>query len=623
MSQPTRRWLVTWTVRLLLGIALGWGVRVVYERRPLVRFASGLAVRSLSGPATEADRGPHVVGGQPAFFSLDQIMAAEDPAAALREWREAFQNTPKETQQKVLQARAEVSIGSLRQLLVRFAASPALREEMNALLAAARDLGADLYTPDATLRSLLELALLDPGLALDGAQATGHSLAIHLIWAGIAEENPRHVLEAIRSGQAPADLLDAALASLAVRDLAQARAAVGSLPDDQRQSAERALASSLAWLQPLEALSLQSAADGTPDPEWAAGIIRGVPGPQALDFLLALERQHPDLLDSCDSAVTQLLHNQTTLDPGFVLDWLQRRDATTTKDPAGRCQLLAAVGRHDPARAARLLQDMPFSQELGRVISGARTEIFSAWLRREPQAALQWVSEQPNAAGWLSNPDDNRRWVDSVPPEQAPALARWLSEQGLLEKSIDPASDLSPLASLVRPWIQHDPEGAVAWTCSLPAGPARTRAIEQAAAAISRQHGADRSALINQLLASSPDALGPVIAHVDPEVLPLGTQVAEALPRLLDAPFGRYSLRPGIARHLATSLSHPLTRPQVVAALANLPDPAQRQELIQELGRYTESSGSLALARDLASALPDTESARTFIEKAVSQQFNR
>jgi hypothetical protein len=88
--------------------------------------------------------------------------------------------------------------------------------------------------------------------------------------------------------------------------------------------------------------------------------------------------------------------------------------------------------------------------------------------------------------------NEGRHWVDSVSPDQEPALARWLSDQGLLDPPANPRSDLSPLTAFVRPWIQQAPEGAVAWACSLRAGIARIRAIEQASSALGRQTGVDR-----------------------------------------------------------------------------------------------------------------------------------
>jgi len=60
-----------------------------------------------------------------------------------------------------------------------------------------------------------------------------------------------------------------------------------------------------------------------------------------------------------------------------------------------------------------------------------------------------------------------------------------------------------------------------------------------------------------------------------------------------------------------------------VAALAAVPDAAQRQNLITELGGLTRSTGSLSLARELSGAMPDAQSARTFIEQSVIQRFHR
>jgi hypothetical protein len=620
MKSPSRRVILAWGLRLLLGMAVGWGVRLLYERRPMMRFATGLAVRSVNGPETSAARGSHLRDGQPHFFSLDQIMAADDPAAALRSWREAFQRAAKEIQQQALQARAEVSVGALRRLIVQLSTSADLREEMNSLLGVARDLGADLYNPDAALRSLLELARLDPGLALDGAKAIENEHAEAMIWALIAEDDPRRVIDLVQAGQAPAGALSAAVASLAARDFKEAEAVIRSLPDDQQNHLQTQLADTLARTRPLEALALRTDANNIPDPAWAMKIIRHVPGPLAIDFLLGLEREHPALLQSCTECVPVLLQRQAQREPGFVFEWLERRDPAEWNTSA---HLVAALSPHDPARAAALVQRLEEKASAPSQVAAAKSDILSTWMRRDPTAAMQWLVDQPNASAWMQGPDPHSSWTHSIPvrPEQSASLVRWLDERGVLTRP-----DFQAAGALVQPWIQHDPAAAVAWAASLPEGGARSVAVTEAASALSQSRMPDRQAHLDTLLRSAPDALGAVIhgVHgVDPAFLPLGDLVAKELPRLLppgDLPSW------GLTSHLAASLDDPASRQNTLQAVAALPDPSQRQQLLEAMATHQTQPNRkppLRLTRQLANAMPDPDAARRFLENDLRDRLQR
>ena len=617
MKPSARRLILTWGLRLLLGMALGWGVRLLYERRPMMRFAAGLAVRSVRDPEAGTARGSHLRDGQPHFFSLDQIMDADDPAAALRSWREAFQRAPKEIQQQALEARAEVSVGALRRLIVQLSTSADLREEMNSLLGAARDLGADLYDPDAALRSLLELARLDPGLALDGAKAVEHTDAERMIWALIAEDDPRRVIDLVNAGQAPAGVLSAAIASLAARDFKEAEAVIRSLPADQQNRMLRQLADTLARTRPLEALALRTDGENSPDPAWAMKIIRHVPGPLAIDFLLALEREHPALLQSCSGYVSELLQRQAQCEPGFVFEWLERRGSAEGSHLAHQfdAATVTALAPHDPARAAALIQHLEEKASAPSQRASAKSDVFRAWMHRDPTAAMQWLVDQPHAGSWMQDQDHQRPWTDAVRPEQAAALARWLDDQGVLTRP-----DFQAAGALVKPWIQHDPAAAVAWAASLPEGGARLMAVTEAAFSLGQSRMPDRQAHLDALLHSAPDALGAVVDSIDPKALPLGGLVAEALPRLLppgDVPNW------GLTRHLAASLEDPTSRQKTLQAVAALPDPGQRQQLLEAMANQLDPKSPLGLTRQLADAMPDPEAARRFLENDVRARFQR
>lgn len=621
MKLPSRRLLLTCGLRLFLGVAIGWGLRLLYERRPVVRFAAGMAVRSVRPPESGPARGNHLRDGQPLFFSLNQIMAAGDPAAALRLWRQAFQRAPKEIQQRALQAPAEVSIGSLRQLIVQLSTSAALREEMNAMFEMARDLGADLYDTDSALRSLMELARLDPGLALDGAKAMGHDAAEKEIWALIAESDPQRVIDMVHAGQAPADALSAAVASLAARDLEKAEAVIRAQPADRQKHLERRVAEALARTRPLDALGLRVDGENHPDPSWADTIIRYVPGPFAIDFLLGIERNHPSLLQSCSAEISGLLGRQAFREPGFVFEWLERQQAADTSSLAHQftSATIATLAAHDPARAAALLERFAGTSAASSIGDTDKSEVLKAWLRHDSMAAIQWVATQPDASSWLRLWNEKKvwggPWPESVRPENAATLAHWLEEQGMMTRP-----DFRAAGALVKPWIQHDPAAAVAWATSLADRDARFLAVTAAAEALNRGWISDREAHLDALIQSSPDALGAVASRVDPKSLPLGERIADALPQLM---------RPGetagqaISAHLAASLNETTSRQKTLQAVAALPDPAQRQQLLDAMAGHLDRKSPLALVRQLAHAMPDQESARRFLENTLRQRLER
>lgn len=620
MKSATRRLVWSWGLRLFLGLALGWGLRLFYERRPAVRFAAGMAVRSVRAPETGQNRGNHLQDGQPLFFSLNQIMAADDPSTALRLWREAFQRAPREIQQRALQAPAEVSIGALRQLILKLSADAGLRDEMNALLGMAADLGANLNDTDAAFRSLMELARLDPGLALDGAMAIGHKEAEMRIWARIAESDPRRVIDLVHRGQAPNEALAAAVASLAARDLDEAQAVIRNQPADQQVPLERRVAEVLARTRPLEALRLRLDAENNPDPSWADKVIRYVPGPSANDFLLSLERDHPSLLQSCASEISGLLHRQTLRDPDFVFEWLERQPGTDGSTVAHQFAeaTITSLAPHDPARAAALIERLgAFGKS--PLSDAHKSEVLKAWLRQDSMAAMEWVSAQPDASSWLGLWNQKQvwggPWPESIRPEIAPTLAHQLEEQGMMTRP-----DFHAAGALVKPWIQHDPAAAVAWASQLADHDARLLAVTAAAEALNRSRMPGRQSHLDVLIQSAPDALGAVASRVDPKSLPLGDHIAESLPQLL--PPGE-AAEPGISAHLAATLDGAASREKTFQAIAALPDPAQRQQLLEAMADRLDRNSPFPIARQLAEAMPDPEAARLYLEKDLRRRMER
>lgn len=608
MSRPVPRAMLMWGLRLMLGVALGWGYRLVYERRPAVRFAAGMAVRTMRGSEEAgASRGSHLRHGEPHFFSLDQIMAADDPAAALRGWREAFVRMPEDGQRAALEARAEVSATSLRQLLFTLPASAPLREELGQLMNLATSLGADLYDPEATQKSLAQLAQIDPGLALDGAAALGSEAALGSIWEVMAEDDPERVLALAQSGQAPPEAMEMAVAGLAARDIEKADALLSSLPVAAQERAAEIFADILARTRPLEAMTLVQGDDGLPDRGMAALLIERVPGPQAVDFLLGLERQHPELLESCSQEVTALLGAQAKRDPGFVLEWLERRTAQTPGASHIGRPALQAVAAFDPERTAAWVERLGPNDPASKDLPSLRQAVVSAWASRDPITALEWASRQPNPSEWLGE----LNWAESIPPSQAAAVADWIRENPTVEGS----------GSVVRAWMRVDPPSAVDWATQLPPGPLRQSAVGSAANFLSHSRLPEQRMLMKSLIQAAPEALGIIVNAVHPDQFPMPREVVKALPQLM-AQASIYGTS-HVAGHLAHGLRSPATRDATLDAVTRLPDIRQRQELLEQMAADSHGRNEVPLAvhRRLASLMPDPEAARRFIEMETARRF--
>jgi len=610
MKRPIPRAILTWGLRLILGVALGWGYRLVYERRPAVRFAAGMAVRTMRGSEEAGlSRGAHLRHGEPQFFSLDQIMAAEDPAAALRVWREAFTRASEDAQRAALEARAEVSASSLRQLLFALPASAPLREELGQLMNLATNLGADLYDPKATQKSLAQLAQIDPGLALDGAAALGSEAALGDIWEVMAEDDPERVLALAQNGQAPPEALEMAVASLAARDIEKADALLSSLPEAAQERAAEIFADILARTRPLEAMTLVQGDDGLPDRGMAALIIERVPGPLAVDFLLGLERQHPELLDSCSQEVAALLGAQAKRDPGFVLEWLERRTAQAPGALLIGSPALQAVAAFDPERTAAWVERFGQENSASEALHKMRHDVVFAWASRDPITALEWANHQPNPSDWLGE----LNWGASIPPSQAAAVADWIRENPNIEG----------YGSLVRAWMRQDPRSAVDWVTQLPPGPLRHSAVASAAESLSHSRLPEQRVLIESMIHGAPEALGVIVNRVPPTEFPMLTEVVKALPQLVAGASDHDTSR--VAGHLAHGIRSPATRDATLDAVSRLPDPGQRQRLLDQIAADSHGRNEipLALHRRLASLMPDPEAARRFIEIETARRFHR
>jgi hypothetical protein len=239
--------------------------------------------------------------------------------------------------------------------------------------------------------------------------------------------------------------------------------------------------------------------------------------------------------------------------------------------------------------------------------------VATAWIDSDPMAALSWMAGDNETAALLSasKQTSGSNWLDALRPEQAPALVARLAET---------APDLVPSA-LVKPWIDHDPAAAVAWATGLPPGNERSSSLALAAATLIESGHPDRAPLIEAMIRQAPDALGPLASAVSPSDLPMGSQVAAALPILLaESPD---TIQSGVIDHLLHDIRRPSTREATIDAIQQLPDPAQQQRLLAPLAHKVGKNDPLATAQRLSLAMPDRAAARQFMEDTVQHIMSR
>jgi len=240
-------------------------------------------------------------------------------------------------------------------------------------------------------------------------------------------------------------------------------------------------------------------------------------------------------------------------------------------------------------------------------------------MRRDPLAALSWMRTQPNADDWLAQA---ARATHTVPPENAPDVARWFAENS----AGTTAGHGDAFASVVRPWIENDAAGAVGWATSLPEGPLRTEAVKSAAVALAQSNDPEAAAWVESLVQTSPELLAAVVRDIKPQGTSpsrLGPLVVEALPELVRLAPENAVLHQAMAWHLSGMVREPHSRDHTLDAIARLPDPADQQQLLSMLAGTTKAihPQTSRLALRLANSMPDPEAARRLAEDAVTRRL--
>lgn len=628
---PTkRRAIIVWTARLLLGVALGFGVRMFYERKPGVRFATGLTLRTLAGEAAAnaaPRRGSHLQFGQPVRFSLDEITEAEDPAAALRAWREAYQLAPREVRERCLAVPVEASAKALRRFIGQLASSEALREEIGRLYTVIGENGVFEHDEETVRRVFIELARLDPGLAIDGAEAQESDELKRLVWSVIAEDDPRRVVELVASGQLSQDIAAEAIASLAARSPEEAAALVRSLPEEKMRRALDHVASALAALDPVKALAYGDDGTGRLEPEWASLIAKRVPITKACDLLLALEKDHPDLLAAGDSELGYLLARVARTDPATALRVLDLQKDRNGQIDGPAAKMLVDLADRDRAATLAMVERWPD----GYARQSAVAAIAVAWMRQEPIAAVQWMLGEKGNEWSLRMMENNvlnhapGSIFDDLTSDQARQVAQLIGQSpGAGGSSF--FKDSWYADTLAEKWAQSDPSAAYAWASGLTEPKAKRKAANSVLTRWISQDPAGALPALRQELAANPEIIADVLrrsrAMGSETLAPVRALLWERLPELT-----------GSANANGTSQSHPdsntvaaiaVASPESAAALSaieRVSDAAWRQKTLDAVAQQLERN--LPEARRLAGALSHPAEAQRFMEAAIRAQFRR
>ena len=163
-----------------------------------------------------------------------------------------------------------------------------------------------------------------------------------------------------------------------------------------------------------------------------------------------------------DAALGIAAEAQVRRDAATALNWaLQPRDGE-----AGRVVRRSVAGELGRTNARVTLEQLR-----GTAASGTRDEMLvltaSAWARHEPNAALDWVRALPDDAL-------KQRLISSVGFE----IAQTTPDRAMSVAEMLPAGRNRWLlvGAAAQTWIAKDPQGAMAWVKTLPAGEARDAA---------------------------------------------------------------------------------------------------------------------------------------------------
>ena len=358
--------------------------------------------------------------------------------------------------------------------------------------------------------------------------------------------------EAIRrAGELPddddrSDLIHASLRAWARQDPAAARRFAETMPEPYRSTAT-AYVDSLAVLQapaqsPAEALPGLLAAPNAPE---NAGKIRKLFSDWAKrDPAAAMEeaaKLDPNLRGT---VLPNLIAKWTRQDPAATARWLAKLPPDDPLRDTLRFQYAEELATIAPATAAQFALDLP--------PSAARTEVLvnaaSAWLAKDPEAAIAFIAQQAQGAKVLEFEGFFRAWSQLEPERAARAFAAQLPadrahdpNRPLLAWVLDPwfqkdpaaagifaVSELPPddrkevLRSLAWMWCARDATAAGRWAAALPDGDGKNRALLQVAYAWAQHDATQATAWLGSLPAgaakdSAVDGFAEITFNIDPD----------------------------------------------------------------------------------------------------------
>ncbi|MGH7335933.1 MAG: hypothetical protein ACREI7_00020 [Myxococcota bacterium] len=209
-------------------------------------------------------------------------------------------------------------------------------------------------------------------------------------------------------------------------------------------------------------------------------------GPEALPFVLeAFERSS---LNGLDPDYVLLATWWARFDPMAALDWATRTERATSY--AVIAAVFRAWARDDPKAAWAEAASQP-----GQITQFARAAVIAGWEESEPSALIEHIRAIPDlslrqqTADSLAQrrvltlgADSALRWVDSLPPDgfRSELEPRVVSEVALVDPAaatawVEPRIATGQLLTgfprrVATRWVRRDPQSAMAWLKSLPAG---------------------------------------------------------------------------------------------------------------------------------------------------------
>ena len=553
-SARMRKW-VPWILRFVLGLALGFGVRMLWERKPSVRFAAGLAQKLTTGSLLSdsasrqgsSPRSPHT------RRSLDALAASENPAAMMREWRAELESLPPEKQTEWLNQAVEASAGGFRSFLTRLATDAELRAEFTAWRSVIEALFIRGDPEPLVAGAFRELARLDIGLALDGAEASEFRSAMRAVLEVMAEDDPEAAIAIARTRDDPGArrIIETAVASLAAQSIEKAIPLLMEFASDNSMAA---IARIVAAREPVEAFDFCRDERGQLDAGSVWTLADEVPAHRAGEFFRTLEKLAPDIATTHVNAAARLLQMMARSDSVEAIQWVEKnwpeaRGATLHE----RNQVLSAAAAAEPALAVRALAESiretdPKSASYAGFLDGA----LQAWMAQDHESALDWVM---NEQRWIGN---RARGVFAELPGQAFEQAGRRIDG---HTSIESRSALRRM--LVSAWSSHDPAAALAYADSIPE-PSERSALRMSA--LCHWFSADPLAASATAVNLSPAERGEVATSLSNPLSPRFLS-APGFAKLIESPI---ELNPGYAGTFAAGLSTQVSLGNTEGAMAVL-----------------------------------------------------